>query len=90
MFAFQFQKIGNFSIIWGMIQRFGCTKVGQFLNYQVTPNSQKVPLASFHMEGEATEWWQWLKHVYKEEDEKKFLQLNLWDKVPSMGDGMLS
>ena len=57
----------------------------QFLNYQVTLNSQKVPLASFHLEEEANEWWQWLKHAYKEDDKEKFLQLNLKDKVPVMG-----
>ena len=52
--------------------------------YQVTPNSQKVLLASFHVEGEANEWWQWLKHAYKEDDkdnEEKFLHWNLEDKV---------
>ena len=51
------------------------TKVLQFFDYQVTPHSQKVPLTSFHVEGEANEWWQWLKHAYKEDnkdDEDKF------------------
>ena len=42
----------------------------QFFDYQVTPNSQKVPLASFHLKGEASEWWPWLKHAYKEEDKE--------------------
>ena len=52
--------------------------------YQVIPNSQKVLLASFHVEGEANEWWQWLKQAYKEDDkdnEEKFLHWNLEDKV---------
>ena len=32
------------------------TRVEQFFDYQVTPYSQKVPLTSFHVEGEASEW----------------------------------
>ena len=34
------------------------TKVERFFNYQGTPNSQKVYLASFHVESETNEWYQ--------------------------------
>ena len=42
-------------------------RVEQFFDYQNTPESQRVPLASFHLEGEANQWWQWLHCTYKEE-----------------------
>ena len=29
--------------------------------------AQKVTFASFHLEGEANQWWQWLHKAYKEE-----------------------
>ena len=41
-----------------------CTRVQQFFDYQLTSNSRKVPLVSFHLEGEASEWWQSLKRAY--------------------------
>ena len=31
---------------------------------------QKVALASFHLEGEANEWWPWLQKAYKEEEKE--------------------
>ena len=46
------------------------TWVEQFFDYQDTLVSQKVPLASYHMEGEANKWWQWLKRAYKEENQE--------------------
>jgi hypothetical protein len=32
--------------------------------------TQKVSLASFHLQGEANQWWQWLRRAYKEEDKE--------------------
>ncbi|KAH9735892.1 hypothetical protein KPL71_017903 [Citrus sinensis] len=32
-----------------------------------TMEAQKVTFASFHLEGEANQWWQWLHKAYKEE-----------------------
>ena len=57
------------------------TRVKQFFDYQVTPGSQKVPLASYHMEGEANQWWKWLKRAYKEENQEitwELFQDELW------------
>ncbi|KAH9670785.1 hypothetical protein KPL70_017109 [Citrus sinensis] len=31
-------------------------------------NEQKVSLASFHLEGEANQWWQWMRRTYQEEE----------------------
>ena len=42
-------------------------KVDQFFEYQGIPTAQKVSLASFHLEGEANQWWQWLRRSYSEE-----------------------
>ena len=42
-------------------------KVDQFFEYQGIPAAQKVSLASFHLEGEANQWWQWLRRSYSEE-----------------------
>ena len=43
------------------------TRVDQFFEYQGTLEAQKVSLASFHLEGEANQWWQWLRRAYHEE-----------------------
>ncbi|KAH9697380.1 hypothetical protein KPL71_023582 [Citrus sinensis] len=43
------------------------SKVSQFFEYQGTTEPQKVALASFHLEGEANQWWQWLRPAYQEE-----------------------
>ncbi|KAL5575959.1 hypothetical protein UlMin_017658 [Ulmus minor] len=43
-------------------------RVAQFFEFQGTADNQKVSLASFHLEGEANQWWQWLRHAYQEED----------------------
>ena len=42
-------------------------QVDQFFEYQETVDNQKVSLASFYLEGEANQWWQWLHRAYKEE-----------------------
>lgn len=47
------------------IERFN--KVGQFFEYQDTHEDHKVSLASFHLDREVNQWWQWLCHAYKEE-----------------------
>ncbi|KAH9657212.1 hypothetical protein KPL70_022965 [Citrus sinensis] len=39
----------------------------QFFEYQETTNEQKVALASFHLGGEANQWWRWLRRTYQEE-----------------------
>ncbi|KAL9426907.1 hypothetical protein AB3S75_033647 [Citrus x aurantiifolia] len=39
-------------------------RVTQFFDYQETTNDQRVVLASFHLEGEANQWWQWLRRAY--------------------------
>ena len=41
-------------------------RVAQFFKFQSTTENQKVSLASFHLEGEANQWWQWLRHAYEE------------------------
>ncbi|EEF29773.1 conserved hypothetical protein [Ricinus communis] len=43
------------------------TRVEQYFDFQMTTESKKVPLASYHFEGEANEWWQWLNRAYKNE-----------------------
>ncbi|KAF2310237.1 hypothetical protein GH714_007360 [Hevea brasiliensis] len=42
------------------------TRVDQFFEYQGTPDSEKVSLASYHLWGEANEWWQWLRRTHTE------------------------
>lgn len=43
------------------------TRIDQFFEYQGTLETQKVSLASYHLEGEANQWWRWLHRSYKEE-----------------------
>ena len=42
-------------------------QVMQFFEYQESTKDQKLILASFHLEGEANQWWQWLRRSYQEE-----------------------
>ncbi|GKB11729.1 hypothetical protein Tco_0845652 [Tanacetum coccineum] len=42
------------------------TKVDQFFENQGTPVTQKVSLASYHLQGEANIWWRWLRKAYQE------------------------
>ncbi|TXG63603.1 hypothetical protein EZV62_010597 [Acer yangbiense] len=44
-------------------------RVEQYFSNQQTPDNQKVPLAAFHLEGEANQWWQWLQKIYVEENQ---------------------
>ncbi|KAH9704605.1 hypothetical protein KPL70_011534 [Citrus sinensis] len=43
-------------------------RILQFFEYQESTDEQKVSLASFHLEGEANQWWQWLRRAYREEN----------------------
>ncbi|XP_034707028.1 uncharacterized protein LOC117930485 [Vitis riparia] len=42
-------------------------RVNQFFEFQNTPEAQKVSLASYHLEGEANQWWQWIHRTFQEE-----------------------
>ncbi|KAJ8765745.1 hypothetical protein K2173_014867 [Erythroxylum novogranatense] len=39
----------------------------EFFDYQKTDPSEKVYLASYHLQGEANQWWRWLQRTYQEE-----------------------
>ncbi|XP_038986462.1 uncharacterized protein LOC120111962 [Phoenix dactylifera] len=39
----------------------------QYFEYQELADDQRVAVASFHLEGEANQWWQWLKRVQRDE-----------------------
>jgi hypothetical protein len=57
------------------------TRVDQFFEFQGTIEAQKVSLASFHLQGEANQWWQWLRRSYREEDREVtwgIFQEELW------------
>ncbi|KAA8524177.1 hypothetical protein F0562_010393 [Nyssa sinensis] len=43
------------------------SRASQYFEFQETVEEQKVALASFHLEGEANQWWQWLKQVQRDE-----------------------
>ncbi|KAA8542122.1 hypothetical protein F0562_023274 [Nyssa sinensis] len=42
-------------------------RVNQFFEFQNTPEIHKVSLAAYHLEGEANQWWQWLRRTLQEE-----------------------
>ena len=42
-------------------------RVNQFFEFQNTPEAQKVSLTSYHFEGEANQWWQWIRRTFQEE-----------------------
>ena len=42
-------------------------RVNQFFEFQNTPDNQKVSLASYHLEGEANQWWQWIRRTFQDE-----------------------
>ncbi|KAA8541297.1 hypothetical protein F0562_025260 [Nyssa sinensis] len=44
------------------------SRVYQFFEFQHTPETQKITLASYHLEGEANQWWEWVRHTYQTED----------------------
>ncbi|KAE8698902.1 hypothetical protein F3Y22_tig00110597pilonHSYRG01052 [Hibiscus syriacus] len=39
-------------------------RVDQFFEFQEIAADQKVHLASFHLEGEANQWWQWFRKAF--------------------------
>ena len=41
--------------------------MNQYFEFQEISEDQKVRLASFHLEGEANQWWQWLQKALDEE-----------------------
>ena len=41
--------------------------MNQRFEFQNTPEAQKVSLASYHLEGEANQWWQWIRRTFQEE-----------------------
>ena len=43
-------------------------RVDQFFEFQATSETQKVMLASFHLEGEANQWWRWMSRTFREEN----------------------
>ncbi|CAL1412179.1 unnamed protein product [Linum trigynum] len=43
------------------------SRVEQFFSFQRIPEDQKVNLASYHLEGDANQWWQWLRQTYQTE-----------------------
>ena len=42
-------------------------RVNQFFEFQNTLEAHKVSLASYHLEGEANQWWQWIRRTFQEE-----------------------
>jgi len=42
-------------------------RVNQFFEFQNTAETQKVSLASYHLEGEANQWWQWIRRNFQDE-----------------------
>lgn len=42
--------------------------MNQCFELQSTPEAQKVSLASYHLEGEANQWWQWIRRTFEEEE----------------------
>ena len=41
--------------------------MNKFFEFQNTPEAQKVFLASYHLEGEDNQWWQWIRRTFQEE-----------------------
>ncbi|CAL1410951.1 unnamed protein product [Linum trigynum] len=65
-------------------------RVEQFFEYHEVLEEQRVSLASFHLEGEANQWWQWLKRTYKDAGESISWELfaqELWARFgPTEGE----
>ncbi|GJR11182.1 ribonuclease H-like domain-containing protein [Tanacetum coccineum] len=61
-------------------------KVDQFFEYQGTPVTQKVSLASYHLQGESNQWWRWLCNAYQEEGKEVIWETfyeELWSRFDS-------
>ncbi|KAJ0053780.1 hypothetical protein Pint_00561 [Pistacia integerrima] len=54
--------------------------VDQLFEFQEVADDQKVHLASFHLEGEANQWWQWFRKAVDEE-QRIISQEDLEDEV---------
>ena len=52
--------LGDDSTVW-------LNRILQYFDYQGTSKDCKVTLATFHLEGETNQWWQWMKKVYCKE-----------------------
>ncbi|KAL4339217.1 hypothetical protein GQ457_08G014540 [Hibiscus cannabinus] len=46
------------------------THVDQFFELQGTMDSEKIQLASYHLQGEANQWWRWLRQSYMTDDKE--------------------
>ena len=46
----------------------GDPMIDQFFEFQAMIEAQKVMLASFHLEGEANQWWRWMSYTFREEN----------------------
>jgi len=57
----------EFPRFFGQDQTEWFNRVDQFFEFQNTPANQKISLASFHLEGEANQWWQWARRTYRKE-----------------------
>ena len=40
---------------------------GKFFEFQEVPEDHKIQLAAYHLEGEANQWWQWLRKGYRDD-----------------------
>nr|GMD40651.1 Retrovirus-related Pol polyprotein from transposon 17.6 [Ipomoea batatas] len=45
-----------------------CNRVAQFFEFHDVPESQRVAIAAYHLEGKANQWWQWVLHTYTREN----------------------
>ncbi|KAL4318963.1 hypothetical protein GQ457_18G015170 [Hibiscus cannabinus] len=46
------------------------TRIDQFFEFHGTMDFEKVHLASFHLEGEANQWWRWMRRSYMNDDKE--------------------
>ena len=66
MFSSKLSRL-EFSKYFGDYPTKWLTRVEHFFKYLSTFESQKVSLASYHLEGETNQWWQWLRRAYQVE-----------------------
>nr|GMD47364.1 Retrovirus-related Pol polyprotein from transposon 17.6 [Ipomoea batatas] len=45
-----------------------CNRVAQFFEFHDVPESQRVAIAAYHLEGKANQWWQWVLRTYTREN----------------------
>ncbi|KAL4379488.1 hypothetical protein GQ457_02G040490 [Hibiscus cannabinus] len=46
------------------------TRIDQLFEFHGTMDFEKVHLASFHLEGEANQWWRWMRRSYMSDDKE--------------------